>query len=129
MAKSNFDILYESDDFVAINKPSGLLTIPDRTQSEKSLKEMLIDKYKQIFTVHRIDKDTSGLVVFARNESSHRYLSGLFTERKIEKIYLGIVLGKPEQSSGSIIANIGENPAHKGLMNVHRNGKPAHTDY
>ena len=129
MAKSNFDILYESDDFVAINKPSGLLTIPDRTQSEKSLKEMLIDKYKQIFTVHRIDKDTSGLVIFARNESSHRYLSGLFTERKIEKIYLGIVLGRPEQSSGSIIANIGENPAHKGLMNVHRNGKPAHTDY
>ena len=129
MAKNNFEILLETDDFVAINKPSGLLTIPDREQSEKSLKEMLIDKYTQIFTVHRIDKDTSGLVIFARNENTHRYLSGLFTERKIEKIYLGIVLGKPDNSSGTIIANIGENPAHKGLMNVHRNGKHAHTDY
>jgi len=129
VAKNNFEILLETDDFVAINKPSGLLTIPDREQSEKSLKEMLIDKYTQIFTVHRIDKDTSGLVIFARNENTHRYLSGLFTERKIEKIYLGIVLGKPDNSSGTIIANIGENPAHKGLMNVHRNGKHAHTDY
>ena len=68
-------IVFENDDFVAINKPSGLLTIPDRMQSEKSLKEFLKDKYGEIFTVHRLDKETSGLVIFAKNEATHKYLS------------------------------------------------------
>ncbi len=122
-------IVFENDDFIAVNKPSGLLTIPDRSQSEKSLKEYLKDKYGEIFTVHRLDKDTSGLVLFAKNEATHRYLSKLFEERKIEKFYVGIVLGCPADSVGSIEAPIGENPAHKGLMNVHRNGKPSHTSY
>ncbi len=122
-------IVFENDDFVAINKPSGLLTIPDRAQSEKSLKEYLKDKYGDIFTVHRLDKDTSGLVLFAKNEETHKYLCRIFEERLIEKYYVGIVLGQPTNKSGSIEAPIGENPAHKGLMNVHRNGKPAHTTY
>jgi 23S rRNA pseudouridine955/2504/2580 synthase/23S rRNA pseudouridine1911/1915/1917 synthase len=123
------NIVFENDDFVAINKPSGLLTIPDRSQSEKSLKEYLKDKYGAIFTVHRLDKDTSGLILFAKNEETHKYLGKLFEDRKIEKYYVGIVLGLPENNKGSIEAPIGENPAHKGLMNVHRNGKTAHTTY
>ncbi|RYF91762.1 MAG: RluA family pseudouridine synthase [Chitinophagaceae bacterium] len=122
-------IVFENDDFVAINKPSGLLTIPDRMQSEKSLKEFLKDKYGDIFTVHRLDKETSGLVVFAKNETAHKYLSMLFEDRKVEKYYVGVVLGSPANASGEIEAPIGENPAHKGLMNVHRNGKPSHTSY
>ena len=122
-------ILFENENFIAINKPSGLLTIPDRMQSEKSLKEYLKDKYGEIFTVHRLDKDTSGLVLFAKNENTHKYLSKLFEDRKIEKYYVGIVLGSPANKTGSIEAPIGENPAHKGLMNVHRNGKPSHTTY
>jgi 23S rRNA pseudouridine955/2504/2580 synthase/23S rRNA pseudouridine1911/1915/1917 synthase len=122
-------IAFEDENFVAINKPSGLLTIPDRSQSEKSLKEYLKEKYGDIFTVHRLDKDTSGLVIFAKNDTTHRYLSMLFEGRKVEKYYVGIVLGNPENKSGSIEAPIGENPAHKGLMNVHRNGKPSHTTY
>ena len=121
--------VFENDDFIAINKPSGLLTIPDRAQTEKSLKEYLKDKYGDIFTVHRLDKDTSGMVLFAKNEQSHKYLCKLFEERQIEKYYVGIVLGNPINASGSIEAPIGENPAHKGLMNVHRNGKHAHTTY
>ena len=121
--------VFENDDFIAINKPSGLLTIPDRAQTEKSLKEYLKDKYGDIFTVHRLDKDTSGMVLFAKNEHTHKYLCKLFEERQIEKYYVGIVLGNPINASGSIEAPIGENPAHKGLMNVHRNGKPAHTTY
>jgi 23S rRNA pseudouridine955/2504/2580 synthase/23S rRNA pseudouridine1911/1915/1917 synthase len=124
-----YKIVFENDDFIAINKPSGLLTIPDRSQSEKSLKEYLKDKYGEIFTVHRLDKDTSGLVLFAKNEETHKYLSKLFEDRKIEKYYVGIVLGCPDNNVGSIEAPIGENPAHKGLMNVHRNGKPSHTTY
>jgi 23S rRNA pseudouridine1911/1915/1917 synthase len=121
-------IVFENDDFIAINKPSGLLTIPDRSQSEKSLKEYLKEKYGDIFTVHRLDKDTSGLVLFAKNESTHKYLSMLFEERKVQ-YYVGIVLGSPANKTGSIEAPIGENPAHKGQMNVHRNGKPSHTTY
>jgi 23S rRNA pseudouridine955/2504/2580 synthase/23S rRNA pseudouridine1911/1915/1917 synthase len=124
-----YKIVFENDDFIAINKPSGLLTIPDRSQSEKSLKVYLKDKYGEIFTVHRLDKDTSGLVIFAKNEETHKYLSKLFEDRKIEKYYVGIVLGCPDNNVGSIEAPIGENPAHKGLMNVHRNGKPSHTTY
>ncbi len=122
-------IVFENDNFIAVNKPSGLLTIPDRSQSEKSLKEYLKDKYGEIFTVHRLDKDTSGLVLFAKNDITHKYLGKLFEERKIEKYYVGIVLGNPENKTGSVEAPIGENPAHKGMMKVHRNGKPSHTTY
>ncbi len=122
-------VVFENDDFVAINKPSGLLTIPDRMQTEKSLKEFLKEKYGKIFTVHRLDKDTSGLVIFAKNETTHKYLSMLFEERKVEKYYVGIVLGSPANKTGSIEAPIGEHPLHKGKMNVHRNGKPSHTTY
>lgn len=129
MAKNNYTIVFEEDDFVAINKSSGLLTIPDREQTEKSLKEYLKEKYGDIFTVHRLDKDTSGLVVFAKNEAAHKYLSKLFEERKVEKYYTGIVIGCPANLKGEITAAIGEHPLHKGLMNVHRNGKPSHTSY
>ena len=129
MAKNNLQIIFEDDSFVAINKPAGLLTIPDREQSEKSLKEMLQDKYGTIFTVHRLDKDTSGLVIFAKNETAHKYFSKLFEDRKVEKYYLGIVIGSPENKTGSIDAPITEHLLHKGTMVVHRNGKPSLTTY
>src|SRR4029078_11559931 len=70
-------ILEEDENLVAINKPSGLLTIPDREGKEISLKQILKNKYGDIFTVHRLDKDTSGVVVFAKNEGSHNQLSQL----------------------------------------------------
>jgi len=124
-----FQIVFENDDYVAINKPAGLLTIPDRTQSERSLKDILIDMYGSIFTVHRLDKDTSGLVIFAKNEAAHKYFSNLFEERKIEKYYLGIVHGCPAELSGTIDAPISEHLTQKGLMTVHRNGKPSSTSY
>ena len=129
MAKNNFSIVFENDDFVAINKPSGLLTIPDREQSEKSLKEFLIEKYGSIFTVHRLDKDTSGLVLFAKNENAHKYLSRLFEERKVEKYYLAVVTGMPVNKTGTIDAPITEHLTHKGLMTIHKSGKPSLTTY
>lgn len=122
-------IVFENDRFVAINKPAGLLTIPDRVQSEKSLKEYLQEKYGNIFTVHRIDKDTSGLVVFAKDEAAHKYLSRAFEDRQVDKYYIGIVLGSPAGTTGSIDAPISEHPQHKGTMVVHRSGKPSLTDY
>lgn len=129
MAKSKFEIIFENNDFIAINKRSGLLTIPDREQSEKSLKEYLIEKYSSIFVVHRLDKDTSGLVLFAKNEPTHKYLCKIFEERKVEKYYLGIVLGSMPEEQGIIDAPITEHLTTKGLMTIHRSGKESQTGY
>ncbi len=122
-------IVFENENFVAFNKPAGLLSIPDRTQSEPSLKDMLLNKYGTIFTVHRLDKDTSGMIVFAKNETTHKFLSQAFEERKVEKYYQGIVHGSPAEKKGTIDAPISEHLIQKGLMVIHRNGKPSVTDY
>ena len=126
--KNNYDIIFENEDYLAINKPSGLLTIPDREQA-LSLKDMLSKKYGKIFTVHRLDRDTSGLILFAKNESTHKYLSGIFESREVEKYYLGVVKGCPEKKEGIIEAAISEHPLNKGMMVVHAKGKPSTTSY
>ena len=129
MKKTDLDIIFENDSFVAINKPAGLLSIPDREQTQTSLKDILITKYGSIFTVHRLDKETSGIILFAKNETAHKYYSRLFEERKTEKYYMGLVLGSPGVKKGTIDAPISEHSLQKGLMVVHRNGKPSVTDY
>ena len=122
-------IIFENDEFIALNKPSGLLSIPDREGKEVSLKKLLQEKYGSIFTVHRLDKDTSGLIIFAKTEESHKHLSKQFEERQTEKIYLGLVIGSPSVPNGSIDAPIAEHPVKKGLMVINRKGKEALTDY
>lgn len=122
-------IIFENDDFIAINKPSGLLSIPDREGKEISLKKILQGKYPSIFTVHRLDKDTSGLIVFAKNEQAHKHLSVQFEARQTEKLYLGLVTGAPSIPSGSIDAPIAEHPVKLGLMVINRRGKESLTDY
>lgn len=129
MAKNNYEIIFENEHFIAINKPAGLLSIPDREQTQVSLKDMLLAKYGIIFTVHRLDKDTSGIILFAKDEATHKYLSQLFESRNVEKYYQAIVIGAPTPEKGTIDAPISEHPVHKGLMVVHRNGKPSVTDY
>lgn len=105
------------------------MTIPDRAQSEPSLKDMLKEKYGNIFTVHRLDRDTSGLVLFAKNESSHKYLNQLFEDRMVDKFYAGIVIGQPADQKGLIDAPIAEHPSLKGQMQVHSKGKTSQTAY
>lgn len=122
-------LVSENDDFIALNKPSGLLSIPDREGKEISLKKMLQDKYGQIFTVHRLDKDTSGLIVFAKNEETHRHLSRQFEVRQTEKIYVGLVLGSPVTKKGSINKPIAEHSVKRGMMIIHQRGKESITDY
>jgi 23S rRNA pseudouridine1911/1915/1917 synthase len=79
-------IIYEDDDYIIINKPSGVLSIPDRHNAElPSVTKVLRDKYASIFIVHRIDKETSGCICFAKNEEAHKYASMLFEKRLIEK--------------------------------------------
>jgi 23S rRNA pseudouridine955/2504/2580 synthase/23S rRNA pseudouridine1911/1915/1917 synthase len=122
-------IIQETANWVAINKPSGLLSIPDREGKEISLKQMLMEQYGNIFTVHRIDRDTSGLIIFARNETAHKHLSQQFESRQTEKYYQGLVIGSVVPTNGSIDAPIAEHPVQKGLMVIHRQGKEALTDY
>lgn len=123
------DIIFENDQFVAVNKPSGLLSIPDRLGQETSLKELLKEKYGEIYTVHRLDKDTSGIILFARTEQSHKTLSQLFEGREMEKYYVGLVYGNMTDKSGSIDAPIAEHPGKPGRMVTHAKGKPSLTDY
>lgn len=122
-------IIFEDDDLIALNKPTGLLSIPDREGKEISLKSLLQEKHENVFTVHRLDKDTSGLIVFAKNELTHRHLSIQFEERQTEKIYVGLVIGSPANEKGSIDLPIAENMVTRGTMIINRRGKQSLTDY
>lgn len=124
------EIIAETNDWIAVNKPSGLLSIPDRHQHEiPSVRSWLEARHGEAFVVHRIDKDTSGLLIFAKNEAAHKYLSQLFEGRQVKKTYLGIVNGSPLHAAGTIDAPIAEHPAKNGSMITHAKGKPAVTHY
>ena len=122
-------IITEDEDMVAINKPSGLLTIPDREGKDISLKQLLKNKYGDIYTVHRLDKGTSGVVVFAKNEAAHKHLSQQFESRETNKIYNGLVMGVPAQNNGVINEPISEHPSKKGVMAVYKKGKESITEF
>lgn len=127
--KKELAIIFENEDFVAINKPAGMLSIPDRIQSRPSLKDILSDSYGSIFTVHRLDKETSGIIVFAKNEPAHKYLSQQFENRETEKYYIGLVAGKLSEKKGTIDIPIIEHPAKKGIMITASKGKDSITEY
>ncbi len=122
-------IIAETDNWVALDKPPGLLSIPDREGKDVSLKILLKEKYGEIFTVHRLDRETSGLILFAKNETAHRFLSAQFENRMTVKLYRGLVIGSMPEKKGSVSAPIAEHPAKNGTMIVHRKGKEALTDY
>lgn len=123
------DIILENEQFIAVNKPSGLLSIPDRIGEDISLKKILLEKYGQVYTVHRLDRDTSGVIVFAKTEESHQQLSRLFEGREMEKYYVGLVYGNMMNASGSIDAPIMEHPGKTTRMMTHAKGKTSLTDY
>ena len=122
-------IIFENEHFIVINKPAGMLSIPDRVQSEPSLKDLLLEKHGSIFTIHRLDKETSGIIMFAKDEETHKYFSRQFEERSVEKFYLGLVHGSLTQKTGSIDAPIMEHPVFKGQMVINKKGKSSLTDY
>ncbi len=106
-----------------------MLSIPDRKQSEPSLKDMLKEKYGNIYTVHRLDKGTSGVIVFAKDEVTHKQLSLLFEGRDVKKFYLGLVHGIVVPPAGTIDAPMMEHPAKNGKMITHTKGKASVTEY
>ena len=123
------EIIHETDQWIALNKTYGLLSIPDREGKDVSLKQMLQEKYGQIFTVHRLDRNTSGVIVFAKDEETHKFLSQAFEERSVQKFYLGIVTGILSEKKGTIDQPIAENSTKRGVMIIHKRGKASVTDY
>ena len=124
------DIIFENEELVAVNKPSGLLTLPDRFDATMdSLRGILAARYGEIYTIHRLDRDTSGLILFAKTPAAQQYYTALFEERKIEKTYIGLVEGTLPQAAGTFDQPIGEHPYIKGRMVVVRKGKYAITHY
>lgn len=127
--KNKPEIIAETDHWIALNKPSGLLSIPDRMQSEPSLKDWLNEKYGKVWIVHRLDKFTSGLIVFAKDEETHKLLSKQFEDRSVEKFYLGLVNGTLMNKEGSVDAPIMEHSLKKGTYVINTKGKASLTDY
>ncbi len=126
-----FDTLYEDNDLIIVNKPAGLLVIPDRFNTEiPSLNKVLETKLKQhVWVVHRLDRDTSGVIAFAKNEETHKHLSAQFMEHDVNKFYAGIVTGIVHPTESRIENMIAEHPAVPGKMIVAKKGKHAVTDY
>jgi 23S rRNA pseudouridine955/2504/2580 synthase/23S rRNA pseudouridine1911/1915/1917 synthase len=127
----NIETLYEDDDLLIVNKPAGLLVLPDRFNHElPSLHKTLEAKAGQkIWIVHRLDRDTSGVICFAKNEQAHRFLSIAFQERDVNKFYAGLANGIVIPAEARIESPIAEHPTVHGKMVVNRRGKMAVTDY
>lgn len=129
--KLKIEIVYEDDSLLIVNKPAEVLTIPDRFDTTKPnviglLSEHYADK---IWVVHRLDRETSGIICFAKTEEAHKNLSQQFFNRTVDKIYLALVDGKPNPDANTIDAPIGPHPTLPGKMTVIRTGKSSVTDY
>jgi tRNA pseudouridine32 synthase/23S rRNA pseudouridine746 synthase len=97
------DVLYEDEDILAVNKPERMVAVPERRRLEQSLIEMLsAQRAERLYIVHRIDRETSGVIVFARNAEAHRQLNRQFETRSVEKVYLAMVHGIVNEDRGEI---------------------------
>jgi 23S rRNA pseudouridine1911/1915/1917 synthase len=133
-------IVYEDDDLIVIDKPAGMVVHPAPGNPDKTLVNALIAHCGESLSgiggerrpgiVHRIDKDTSGLIVAAKNDAAHQALSAAFAAHNIERAYLCLVWGVPSPTAGEIEGNIGRHPVdRKRMAVVTRGGKPAVTRY
>lgn len=123
-------VIHIDEHIIVCEKPSGLLSIPDRFDQEKpNLYHLLEAQYGQVWIVHRIDRETSGILVFARNEDAHRALNQQFLDRTVEKIYLALVEGRPMPPTGEINKAIAPHPSIAGKMITSGKGKSALTLY
>jgi len=124
-------ILFQDPDLLVVAKPPGMLTIPERFDTGRPvLSELLKKEHGQVWTVHRLDEGTSGVMVFALSEAAHRSLSMQFEEHTVQKTYWALVKGCPAKESGEIDLPLSENPRKPGRMQVDREGgKPAQSSY
>ena len=133
------DVLFEDDDLIVINKPADLTVHPGAGQREHTLVNALLSHCTTLSgiggkerpgIVHRLDKETSGCLVVAKNDVAHRELSKQFAARTVEKIYLALVAGKLRKPTGVIEENIGRHPIQRKRMSVaSKRGRAAKTEY
>jgi len=125
------EIVLDDEQLLVLNKPPNLLVLPDRFRPEiKNLHAILCEELEKIFVVHRIDRETSGILLFAKTAESHAAMNEQFEHRLVEKVYVGIVAGNPPLESGRIDVPLMESTREAGVMKVsHGKGKDAVTEY
>lgn len=100
---SGLELLYQDDELLVFDKPSGLLSVPGRGRDKQdSLLTRVRDEFPDALTVHRLDMETSGVMLFARGLETQRYLGGLFEKRRIRKRYIAVVDGLVPHEQGEI---------------------------
>ena len=133
-------VLYEDEDFIFVNKPKGLVVHPAPGHYDDTLVNGLLYYAKDSLSgingvlrpgiVHRIDKDTTGVIVVCKNDEAHKYMAGLLEEHNIKRSYRAIVYGCINENEGTINAPIGRHPIDRKKMAVGvKNAKPAITHY
>ena len=125
------EILFENEDLIVANKPEGLAAIPERqtqAESESLFGILCAERSERLYIVHRIDKDTSGLIVFARNAEAHRRLSMQFERRVVHKTYLALVHGVMSTEQGVIDKPLGRFGSGRVGINPQR-GRSSLTEY
>jgi 23S rRNA pseudouridine1911/1915/1917 synthase len=137
--KIPLEILFEDEDLVVVNKPTGLVVHPGAGNQRHTLVNALLHHCTNLSgiggkqrpgIVHRLDKETSGCLVVAKNDVAHQHLSRQFAEREVKKIYLAIVAGTLKRPRGTIDAAIGRHPVQRKKMAVQpTKGRLAKTDY
>jgi 23S rRNA pseudouridine1911/1915/1917 synthase len=133
------EILFEDDDLLVVNKPAGLVVHPGAGHQQHTLVNALLAHCQNLSgiggkerpgIVHRLDKETSGCLVVAKNDATHRDLSRQFAARTMQKIYLALVAGVPRKSTGVIDLAIARHPVHRQRMSIaRRQGRSAKTEY
>ncbi len=133
------EILFEDDDLLVVNKPPGLVVHPGAGNQTHTLVNALLHHCTSLSgiggkqrpgIVHRLDKETSGCLVVAKNDAAHQSLARQFAEREVKKIYLALVAGTPKRPRGTIDAAIGRHPVQRKKMAVDlRRGRSARTEY
>jgi 23S rRNA pseudouridine1911/1915/1917 synthase len=132
------NIVYEDDDLIVVDKPAGLIVHPGAGQEAGTLANALVYHFNELSgragrirpgIVHRIDKETSGLLVVAKNDAAHEKLSEQFRNRTVFKLYVALVYGRVSQPQGEIEARLGRSPHNRTRMAVRRGGagRTAHT--
>lgn len=129
------DILWQDANYVAISKPAGLASIPGRGETTSAFEEVakavqLPHRGAQdprLRLVHRIDKDTSGVLLFAKNKPAQKHVSQQFQNNLVSKEYLALVAGRPAQDEGDIDAPMARHPSSPLKMAVSKQGRPART--
>ncbi len=120
-------IIFENDDLLVIDKPAGMVVHPAAGHQRGTLVGAVLGYAPEVGgvgeierpgIVHRLDKDTSGLILVAKNAEAQRFLQEAFAERKAEKTYLALVAGHPPTPEGRIETDIGRDPAHRQRMSV-----------